>query len=162
MWSHYADNHRGVCIEFDSESDVFMFASPVRYTEELPVIVRPDDSSEEMLNKAFFTKAKCWEYEQEWRVFKRNLSVDEKRQTAKECHQFSEEGQRILVDQSGPGVYTFSKDAIRSVTLGLQATSQQQEQLLVWIQEAGLRIHVYKAEATSAQYRLTRRILRRV
>jgi len=31
MWSHYADNHRGICLEFGKDNPLIEKARPVRY-----------------------------------------------------------------------------------------------------------------------------------
>jgi len=36
MWSHYADNHRGICLEFDTTNPLFSDALEVAYRSEYP------------------------------------------------------------------------------------------------------------------------------
>jgi Protein of unknown function (DUF2971) len=43
MWGHYADSHRGVCLEFDSSLLPFNLARRVQYVEERPIF-RPFDA----------------------------------------------------------------------------------------------------------------------
>lgn len=71
MWSHYADNHKGVCLEFDGESSVFREAMKVIYEKERPVIntLRSSDLHITM-SKALITKSIDWEYEGEWRIIR--------------------------------------------------------------------------------------------
>ena len=40
MWSHYASNHRGVCLQFDVAKDPInlLLALPVEYSDEYPVV----------------------------------------------------------------------------------------------------------------------------
>ena len=40
MWSHYTNNHKGVCLKFDYKQDIegFRVSSPVEYVEEYPKI----------------------------------------------------------------------------------------------------------------------------
>jgi len=77
MWSHYADEHRGICIEFrpvEEEHDKFYYQAHE--------VVYPEDNSPPRLNfydyrndpgewalKCFSTKALHWKYEGEWRLF---------------------------------------------------------------------------------------------
>jgi Protein of unknown function (DUF2971) len=76
MWSHYADGHRGFCLEFDSAIEPFSKALPVRYREDFPyinpvdVLVEPHtgDPENHLLGAMVLTKAPCWNYEQEWRI----------------------------------------------------------------------------------------------
>ncbi len=76
MWSHYADGHRGFCLEFDTSLPPFSRALEVNYSDSVPTIdpidvlvekYREADGNE--LLKAFvLTKALCWSYEREWRL----------------------------------------------------------------------------------------------
>ena len=73
MWSHYADNHKGFCVEYDfSEgSHLRKIAQPVCYSETIPALSLanlPDGAERNFLDVCIFTKAKQWQYEQEWRV----------------------------------------------------------------------------------------------
>ena len=77
MWSHYADSHRGFCVEYDfSKADISTLPFPVVYSN-----IRPQIPWEEALTRSpentakatsnlmigLLTKDKCWEYENEWR-----------------------------------------------------------------------------------------------
>jgi hypothetical protein len=73
MWSHYADNHKGFCIEYDfsEDSGLRKSARPVQYQNEMPdlsVTGTDEEHRTEYIQKCVFTKAKQWKYEQEWRV----------------------------------------------------------------------------------------------
>jgi hypothetical protein len=65
MWSHYADNHKGACLIFDTEemSEPFQKLSAVLYDDKFPIIESMDD-----LSTALLSKRKAWQYEKEWRV----------------------------------------------------------------------------------------------
>lgn len=80
MWSHYADSHRGFCIEYDFSNVDPLFLSaaplPVVYSDSRPPVPWPEalNRSSENTAKAtaslmvgLLTKDKCWEYENEWR-----------------------------------------------------------------------------------------------
>ena len=72
MWAHYADSHRGFCIEYDTSRILKPYNSllfPVYYTDERydstdDVIKRNENT---ILNPNFF-KSKVWSYEKEWRI----------------------------------------------------------------------------------------------
>jgi len=76
MWSHYADGHRGFCLEFDTSFWPFSKALGVTYSPTLPsinpldVLLNPpgDDENNRILRMFVLTKASCWSYEQEWRL----------------------------------------------------------------------------------------------
>ena len=93
MWGQYAHNENGVCIEFDSELIHFpsnVYRSKVFYSYHVPTI--RFDKERAFLDKAymqkfvkesrksiFFTKHKCWEHENEFRVITNQheyLSID--------------------------------------------------------------------------------------
>lgn len=73
MWSHYANNHRGFCVEYDSREGTKLraLAHEVRYSEDAPSLTardlapRPEGNAFDTL---WLTKAACWSYEHEWRV----------------------------------------------------------------------------------------------
>ncbi|WP_417327792.1 DUF2971 domain-containing protein [Halarcobacter sp.] len=71
MWSHYADNHKGLCFgfSFDSQDKCFSKGSPVKYSnddEYLPINVFAVEYEKE-LTRLFTIKSKYWEYEEEFR-----------------------------------------------------------------------------------------------
>lgn len=78
MWSHYADGHKGFCIEYDfKNAPKDLLPLPVIYSQKRPLI-----PWEMALNQSAETKSKCilqmiiglltkdkeWEYEDEWRI----------------------------------------------------------------------------------------------
>lgn len=67
MWSHYANNHRGVCLEFDTKNALFGGAWEVQYSQYFPKFQFLDvHESDPML--ALLHKSIVWKYEQEFRV----------------------------------------------------------------------------------------------
>jgi hypothetical protein len=74
MWAHYADGHRGFCIEFDTTYDPFTRAFPVNYSDAFPTLnpkhILVDGQSDPMM--AIITnKSTGWSYEKEWRIFRK-------------------------------------------------------------------------------------------
>jgi hypothetical protein len=75
MWSHYADGHRGFCLEFTAAIEPFSKARQVRYHEDFPyvnpvslLVEDSTDGDNELLVAMVLTKAPCWQYEEEWRL----------------------------------------------------------------------------------------------
>lgn len=65
MWSHYADHHKGMVIEFDKSHPVMnKRIHRVRYTHRRPNIKLLDLNIDDFL----LTKSRDWSYEMEWRV----------------------------------------------------------------------------------------------
>ncbi len=74
MWAHYADNYKGICIEYDSWELLNNTAGklgPIIYREEALDIDATDYISFlKSIRKVSFSKKNSWSYENEWRVSK--------------------------------------------------------------------------------------------
>lgn len=77
MWAHYANEHRGCCIEFDVENlnNGWVFrAEPVQYMTDRPVIdikwYGDRDKYNEIADRTFLSKSIDWEHEREFRIIK--------------------------------------------------------------------------------------------
>ena len=74
MWSHYADSHKGFCIEYRRSPDnALADAGKVTYPEddkfpEINYFVRDKHKLVEEVSKIVLTKSKRWKYEKEWRI----------------------------------------------------------------------------------------------
>lgn len=66
MWSHYADNHRGICLEFDTANPLFSEALGVVYCSEYPRWLPHE--MERIAFEMLLTKAEDWKYEREFRI----------------------------------------------------------------------------------------------
>lgn len=81
MWSHYTDCHRGFCLQFvrSSENDLGNIekTQPVFYRCEYPSPAPyTENGMERIYDELFFTKAKDWEYEKEWRMLNEKGDVE--------------------------------------------------------------------------------------
>lgn len=72
MWSHYADNHKGVCLKYDITIDpsAFLTLHRVVYNDDYPSLNYIKQQKE--VSNALYHKSKAWEYEQEWRIIAPN------------------------------------------------------------------------------------------
>ncbi len=78
MWSHYADCHKGFCIEYDfSQAPDDLLPLPVIYTNKRPqipwrAVIQMNDETRAEATRAFMmallTKDAVWDYEREWRL----------------------------------------------------------------------------------------------
>lgn len=72
MWSHYADEHRGICIEFErtdtNELGNWDHCLPVVYQQELPSFHPLELADSKAVTQALSTKGEYWQYEREWRM----------------------------------------------------------------------------------------------
>lgn len=67
MWSHYAENHKGICLEFSTQNAVMHCAQQVEYRQEFPVLALYSDSHDDSLIP-LLTKSDVWSYESEYRL----------------------------------------------------------------------------------------------
>jgi len=80
LWSHYADGHKGICLEFEVEKmDYF---SQIRYVESpLHFSLQQFETSDKKVNQnimidMFYSKSSFWSYEDEIRIFARREHTD--------------------------------------------------------------------------------------
>jgi hypothetical protein len=67
MWSHYADNHRGLCLEFSTDHSLFGSALEVQYLSSYPQW-SPQALVDATSVHPLLTKSKDWSYEGEYRI----------------------------------------------------------------------------------------------
>ncbi|MDR6114119.1 MULTISPECIES: DUF2971 domain-containing protein [Sphingomonas] len=76
MWSHYADEHKGICIEYDTRDQDHPRLAPVNYRA--PRAVKTSDlwlwkakgdnfARQRVFDTYFYSKSSEWKYEKEWR-----------------------------------------------------------------------------------------------
>lgn len=70
LWSHYADRHRGMAVEFEVDDDLLV---PMRYRAtrrklDIDRIAAIGGFSGDLAEVLYSTKAKHWKYEEEFRV----------------------------------------------------------------------------------------------
>lgn len=68
MWSHYADSHKGCCIELELKSKKDIIERPIEYVETIQEL-QGKNYREEAID-ILSRKLKCWLYEQEVRLLK--------------------------------------------------------------------------------------------
>ena len=107
MWSHYAEWNAGMVISFNTNVKYWVGENfkPVIYSDSR--VQLPDESANthDYLWKLLTTKAKCWEYEDEWRMIKFNMG-----------------------DSRTFGVNPFAVSAIR---LGIKVSQESRDKVLV-------------------------------
>lgn len=69
MWSHYADSHKGVCLEYSTARGILGLAHRVTYSQDRPVFHPFDPDRSNLIERTLLIKALDWQYEEEWRVF---------------------------------------------------------------------------------------------
>jgi hypothetical protein len=111
MWSHYGDQHRSVCVGFDTTvlleqcakndegNPIYEEIVKIKYTN-----FRPNEGDGE----AFHKKSEEWRYEDEYRIVS-----------------YAKKGN----PQWGPGVWNIPPSAIREIVIGARVDRQLQEQI---------------------------------
>lgn len=73
MWSHYAGNHQGICLEFSVKNAVLCAAQKVEYGEVYPLLnLNAEDDRQNLL--PLLTKSHVWSYEDEYRLIAQEAS----------------------------------------------------------------------------------------
>jgi Protein of unknown function (DUF2971) len=141
MWGHYADNHRGLVIGFDSdhpffykkrnENDEFGYLRKVDYRRQRPSVVLSDTTSAIW----FESKSEHWTYEQEWRIVR----------------VLTEATQRIEREPFPICLFEFPCDSVKEIILGMRSSvSIIQETMLLARNFPGAKI--LKAQEHSTEY----------
>lgn len=113
MWAHYAENHTGFAIEFETEHPYFEQSirvtgiggvAPVRYTSD-----RPHFSSQSWPD-VMFTKHDRWAYEREWRLVRPSSEAQD---TQKFLHKYPRETVKRVI--CGARVERQTLEDLRSV-----------------------------------------------
>lgn|SRR5215472_1581863 len=68
MWSHYTNDHQGICLEFACDNIVFGSAIQIQYSREYPLLDFAIDGQDPLGMLPLFVKSDVWSYEDEFRV----------------------------------------------------------------------------------------------
>lgn len=132
MWAHYANGHKGMCLEFDATKAPFNGAFEVTYSEKFPPInpIKILTNSVEILNreavKPLLTKYECWKYEEEWRLFHKEPNK----------------------------LYGYEVDALKAVYFGTDVILTDLEIVCLILQGQNENIQFFKANKSKANYSL--------
>jgi hypothetical protein len=120
MWSHYAQDHLGYCLQFEATdfTPVFGGAQQVRYAEDLPSVDIFTTPTEDQVDRIFTTKFVGWSYEQEWRL------IDHER---------------------GPGRRDYPAELLKGVIFGLRMPQEDRVQIRNWLEKRGHPVKLYEA-----------------
>lgn len=154
MWSHYSNNHKGICIEFDSSSDFFngkytnactLFGGKISdyyknigqlrkidYRDERPTYICPSEI--EYDTESWFIKSLEWRYEEELRLL---LPID----------------LAIEIDNNDMIFYPVEPKIIKSIILGCKMEKNTKKEIVdkcekygIKVREAFIHSHKFKIE----------------
>jgi hypothetical protein len=95
MWSQYADQHRGVCLEFEVDSAGARSLRPVDYAASRAVRASDaydwrctwdEEAGSRVADTFFYSKASPWSYEKEWRDVRNEADSNPARFTLSAVH----------------------------------------------------------------------------
>lgn len=133
MWSHYAESHKGLCLEFDTTKEIVYFgqAFKVNYSNEYPSIdvIKIGLGKDNEYRKVVLTKSKHWEYEHEWRIIKPQ-------------------------GFGGAGIHRFQAELLTGVILGALITAEDRDKVVDWVKNYPTKITLYEAKINRTKYQL--------
>jgi hypothetical protein len=138
MWSHYADKHRGLCLEFGTDNEEFSGAYKIEYCDKYPALNLTDDSLEHNL-LALVTKSAIWSYEDEYRV------IAEEHATALSPESLHTHDRFLSIPQ----------DSLKSIILGCEMDDASCDSVTDILKRNGRAIVIKRAVRISGQYDLS-------
>lgn len=130
MWSHYAADHTGYCLEFEATdyTPVFGTAQRVSYADAYPEINFYNTPNEDKVAFSFLTKFTDWSYEREW---------------------------RIVDHDTGPGSREYPSELLKSVTFGLRMKDENKALIKKWLAARGTPVRIYQAIQGKDRFEVT-------
>ena len=145
MWSHYADSHKGVCIEYErpdsndfrdviykSKRPTIKLRKAVAHKLALDILGKKEDEKElykylkDTLDP-FFVKSTDWEYEEEVRCLYTQLKLDENIKT-------SDDGKRLILEMDTP----------TAIYIGCKASGEELDHVYELAKNRGIPIYFMK------------------
>ena len=136
MWSHHADRHKGVCLEYSVRNDLFSRALPIEYLESYaPCDVSAGDEDENL--RVLLVKSLAWRYEDEFRVVAEELP-------------YTSAGVLSTKD----GFVRLPQGALQSVTVGALMPLAERQVVRSLVEQSGWGIALKEALRASDRYKL--------
>ena len=135
FWSHYADSHRGMCLEFDATRDPIGRAYRVCYRDEYPT-VKVSEWKENPL-RAILTKSPDWAREREYRSLLIKDTTDK----------------LLTVDPTGSFIQIPSR-ALTGVYFGAETSEEDKKVVLDLISEGPFNPSIYHGQLSPNSYKV--------
>jgi hypothetical protein len=130
MWGHYADCHKGCCLEFSTKSEVFRRADKIVYSKKYPAVRLVDwmgvKNSEMHSQFGILTKSEHWAYEQEWRLW----------------------------HMGGSGLYPFGQASLTGVVFGCWMTKENKDELRKLVTGRDPKVNLYQAVPKNREFEM--------
>jgi hypothetical protein len=145
MWSHYAQNHEGICLSFKSlpygdhyllplDSEYNLPFHKVNYFVDKPkpinLMQREIEETKRLITDYYLTKFTDWQYEQEYRLL------------------------ATISDREGKPTVNFQKDALEGITFGLKVKPDDAQRIkdIVDRYYKGMDVKLYRTEKVNGKY----------
>lgn len=146
MWAHYANNHRGICVEYnllEINSVLGFTAIPIIYSGERTCfnffeLHNMETHAVQLFLRSLTHKSPEWRYEKEWRIVREKASCGDK---------WDDNKKGALLEMIQPS----------SIILGCAAEPQFEQEVKEYCNSN--RINLYKMEKDPIQYRLNKNVL---
>jgi hypothetical protein len=116
MWAHYADSHRGICVQFKVDSGEWFEPWPVIYQDQCPVWDVCKNDLRTTLDYWVRTKHCEWEMQDEWRIFNK------------------------------PGVSIVPEYLMTGIVFGCRTSHRDREKVVEWVSQSSHPIRLYQAK----------------
>lgn len=130
MWSHYAADHSGYCLEFEATdyTPVFGTAQCVSYADAYPEINFYNTPIADKVVLSLLTKFTDWSYEREW---------------------------RIIDYDGGPGSREYPTELLKSVTFGIKMEDKHKAWIKNWLGTRRSSVQLYQAVQGKDRFEVT-------
>ncbi|MBI4190943.1 MAG: DUF2971 domain-containing protein [Betaproteobacteria bacterium] len=135
MWSHYAGDHRGICLEYSLRNEVMCCALECEYLTEFPLLL-PYDNDDSAELRTLLAKSKVWHYENEFRLI------------AQERSQAIEHADTLITDDS---FLQLPDGALTAIIVGCQGPYDEVRRI---VNENAPTVKVKRAVRVSNRYKI--------
>jgi hypothetical protein len=139
MWSNYADNHRGIVLQFDKstlEGDpTYRYCKAMDYKNNIITLHDMNiyaEKPDELARMLLFKKTDRWQHEREWRII-----VDPG-----------------LNDIAGCRTFKYPKLALTGVIFGWKMSPQDKSAVKMWLKDGNHEARIYQATGETSSYSL--------
>lgn len=140
MWAHYSRSHSGICLGFDTHSELFCGALRVSYLESYPMIDFSSEDEMKLLHDTLLVKGKHWSYEEEFRVI-------------------AKEGMTEEFISLRNGFVDFIPETLTSITLGCYVDEKNIDAIQEILAQSGTRPSLFQVRPKPDEFRFIRRRL---
>jgi len=134
MWAHYADHHRGICLEINVRQPDLCAAIQVQYRETYPSFRLDADRD----LSPFYTKSSDWQYEDEYRLIAEEEDRAFSDRTLKTRNQF----------------YKLPSGSLISIIIGVHAPDETRRTIRSIVDRSGKNLSIRQAARAPDRYEI--------